>query len=602
METISVRRADGGQRGAFICASEHESESGGGLARHDSSGSRSRLGMGGMAAVPIGAGDEGEVQARPSTTSTVSTASLDRLDRQSESEHESEDAQGAQHDNDMLREEVKRLQVALVDKFRGRNKSIGGSQFRAPPKVAVTKCGECTNLRNTVKSVRGESRELRAFSNDLQSQMTAERAARVVAEQNLAEKEKEHLAHTSKLDSEIEKLKKQLEIATGNAGNMRGLMAELAESQSACQAANADKDTLGERFKLVEMDLATSRATCASDKERWNTDQRRWVHEVNELRRRLDATRSDYNELEERASSERKASEAQLMKCHAKVEELEAGLSDATERCSTLSEQNSHLSERCALLGASVQRERERADAACADAKRLQSEVNELTAQLKELQSRNALLEKQLKNSQNKQSKADNNLQSEFQKLQQALKSKEIECKQLDAELTKLRDEFAKLDAMKREETVALNGEMTELKASLASAVSDRKDLAKALEDLQTKHDELEDKMKQQLKMHKQALESALNSVVRLCVVAPTVNVHMGDQTLPYKAPLPQEKIRDFVELQVLPKFAKIFLQPQEGLAPNGDALDRWLQNLLVEMQGTIERHLTKLFSGQAAD
>jgi len=108
--------------------------------------------------------------------------------------------------------------------------------------------------------------------------------------------------------------------------------------------------------------------------------------------------------------------------------------------------------------------------------------------------------------------------------------------------------------------------------------------------------------MKQQLKMHKQALESALNSVVRLCVVAPTVNVHMGDQTLPYKAPLPQEKIRDFVELQVLPKFAKIFLQPQEGLAPNGDALDRWLQNLLVEMQGTIERHLTKLFSGQAAD
>jgi hypothetical protein len=57
--------------------------------------------------------------------------------------------------------------------------------------------------------------------------------------------------------------------------------------------------------------------------------------------------------------------------------------------------------------------------------------------------------------------------------------------------------------------------------------------------------------MKQQLKMHKQALESALNSVVRLCVVAPTVNVHMGDQTLPYKAPLPQEKIRDFVELQV---------------------------------------------------
>lgn len=35
-------------------------------------------------------------------------------------------------DQAALRDEVKRLQLALVDKFRGKHKSIGGSQFRAP--------------------------------------------------------------------------------------------------------------------------------------------------------------------------------------------------------------------------------------------------------------------------------------------------------------------------------------------------------------------------------------------------------------------------------------------------------------------------------------
>ena len=147
--------------------------------------------------------------------------------------------------------------------------------------------------------------------------------------------------------------------------------------------------------------------------------------------------------------------------------------------------------------------------------------------------------------------------------------------------------------------------------------------------------------MEAQIRMHKQALEAALNSVVRLCVVAPTVNVHMGDKTQTFKAPLPQSKLKGFVEGQVLPKFAKvneswtlrrrrwpslspmprprlipptlarnhahtshasrglsqIFVQPKEGSSPNGDPLDKWLQNLLVEMQGTIERHLTKLFA-----
>ena len=39
------------------------------------------------------------------------------------------------------------------------------------------------------------------------------------------------------------------------------------------------------------------------------------------------------------------------------------------------------------------------------------------------------------------------------------------------------------------------------------------------------------------------ALETAMQSLVRLCVVAPTVNVHLGEQTLGCKAPLPQVRV-----------------------------------------------------------
>ena len=71
------------------------------------------------------------------------------------------------------------------------------------------------------------------------------------------------------------------------------------------------------------------------------------------------------------------------------------------------------------------------------------------------------------------------------------------------------------------------------------------------LDELAASQADLERRMDEQLKMHKSALEVALNSIVRLCVVAPTVNVHMGNQTSTFKAPLPHHKLRGFVEDQV---------------------------------------------------
>ena len=94
----------------------------------------------------------------------------------------------------------------------------------------------------------------------------------------------------------------------------------------------------------------------------------------------------------------------------------------------------------------------------------------------------------------------------------------------------------------------------------------------------------------------REKLDEAAQSSVRLCVVAPTVNVTFGDQMLGYKAPLPKERIRTTLESQVLPNFAKSFIQERESTAPDGTSMDDWLKDMTVTMQGSIEKHLAKVF------
>lgn len=62
--------------------------------------------------------------------------------------------------------------------------------------------------------------------------------------------------------------------------------------------------------------------------------------------------------------------------------------------------------------------------------------------------------------------------------------------------------------------------------------------------------------------VHRNALKAALNSSVRLCVVAPTVNINLDDRSSSFCSGLPERKIRDFVEGAVLPRFTRVLLQP----------------------------------------
>ena len=122
--------------------------------------------------------------------------------------------------------------------------------------------------------------------------------------------------------------------------------------------------------------------------------------------------------------------------------------------------------------------------------------------------------------------------------------------------------------------------------------------------------------------VQQEALETTLQSMVRLCVVAPTVNVRMnanpkaarnkarererktagggdgegGESMETCTPPFPHGKVRGIIEDDILPLFTQIFIQSEEGLAPDGSKLETWLEDMLAEMQGSIEEHLSDVF------
>ena len=59
---------------------------------------------------------------------------------------------------------------------------------------------------------------------------------------------------------------------------------------------------------------------------------------------------------------------------------------------------------------------------------------------------------------------------------------------------------------------------------------------------------------------------------------------------------MPSSRIRGIIENDVLPNFSSLFLQLEEGKAHDGSKLDLWLEDMLGEMQRSIQSHLADVF------
>ena len=222
----------------------------------------------------------------------------------------------------------------------------------------------------------------------------------------------------------------------------------------------------------------------------------------------------------------------------------------------------------------------------------LQDELAKLRERVKELEALLATKDKELNRLRNlhKDGKSKTgDLQNDMDTLKRQLTAAKAEVKavrnQYDEQLQRARDAEMQTRTTKK----ALSMTETELKRSEQDLTSEQEISEKLREQLAEMAKRLAG-TKQLIeeakhKARKEALESSLQSMVRLCVVAPTVNVHFNSEQQQCKAPMPSSRIQNIIENEVLPNFSELFIQLEEGTAQNGDRLDSWLEGMLGEMR-----------------
>ena len=181
---------------------------------------------------------------------------------------------------------------------------------------------------------------------------------------------------------------------------------------------------------------------------------------------------------------------------------------------------------------------------------------------------------------------------------EERLKDVQAECSKLKEISNQLQDDLEdshqKLTRCDDERFQAVQS-LHDSKGRIVDLSNENAELMKQLQELR---DALASKEGKEADMH-QALEKAISKSVRLCVVAPTVNVHVSGKNIKTKGGLEQEKLQEFLHEQVLQKYSFLFEQRGEDLAPDGSSLQQWLQSLLNEMQVTIEKHVNNALNQQ---
>ena len=122
-----------------------------------------------------------------------------------------------------------------------------------------------------------------------------------------------------------------------------------------------------------------------------------------------------------------------------------------------------------------------------------------------------------------------------------------------------------------------------ELQAQLDKALKAQQDFDKRLAEVTAK-------------AKKDLMQQTLQSMVRLCIVAPSVSLHINSKEKALKGPFPEERIRRIIEEEILPRYTELYIQFQEGSAPDGSKLEDWLETMLSAMYQSMKEHLQEIF------
>lgn len=80
-------------------------------------------------------------------------------------------------------------------------------------------------------------------------------------------------------------------------------------------------------------------------------------------------------------------------------------------------------------------------------------------------------------------------------------------------------------------------------------------------------------------------------------MVAPRVTIAFEMKNINVAAVLPSGEIRAMLERELLPKYTKVFLQKEENRGPENEEMEKWLQELLRDMETKIEQKLVSVLN-----
>jgi len=531
--------------------------------------------------------------------------------------------------------------------MRGANKVVGGGQFRVMTSAsgsggtssrpvplsdqpACSKCsslrGESARLKHELTRVAGKNEELKRYVEVLEQQqvtwcterdeqrMEIEQLERSVSEGNQAQAIAR--ADRDQLELQIQTLQIELERARAE------LLENASQKECVYAAANIAVTTLTKDTSVQVLLLRDN------SYERDEEAMRRNQQEVELLSRQLDALNTAADAARVALASEREhhrsaevESEQQVGQLQEVLNERQAIIERLNQDIASLKQKNSFLDEDLVnkdqeiadwkhqhnqfveemvadhrVLLANSQRTLDEVvrglSTANADLKRrcceLEAEKTEHVARIHQLADEITFKSEQIRIYQTRDDSGDNlNL-----KTSQPIDSKE---------LSRLKDGIMQAES------------------SLQLALTNLSEVQAHADSLQVDVDERDDVIAQLRKSHARALERALDKTLRLCVVAPTVNVHVSKPSSSKKALTstdvvhccsspPHHAIQDVVEKEILPFFTKIMLQPDpsdgsnryssEGSGQNsGVPSDAWLQQLLEGMKQQLADRLESVYT-----
>lgn len=505
--------------------------------------------------------------------------------------------------------------------MRGANKVVGGGQFRvmtaAPGNATIVKrpadssgCHRCSSYRkessrlsHELDRLGGVNCELREYINILEqqrqswiSERESQRLEIAQLERDVSEGSQERALMCADRDLVHQKL-----VALERAHN--NLQNELAE-HSAYVSTEAKPSSVPERLD------ATTQTLLVNDNQHIKQNLELTI-------RQLAAAHKQANEMQKLLEGERLAHQQEKGKYEQQQKELELELRGIKNEAQILSGTTQQLTDEL---------ERRSQEMILREQIHIAS-TGKLTARIESL-------------GHDCKSKEEiaRNLATENDKLKQLVESLEANCRRFEIQAGVLMDKVmrkdeqicayqlgeegfkATIDAL-RVETSRSILDTNQLKhtsqlletaeVSLAETSKELKALQLRIEALEVDIEERDQIIAEIQQAHTRTLERALDKTLRICLVAPTVNVHLGkgagsrkisqqeEETVECCSQPSKQAIKESVEKDILPFFTSIMVERNQDMATQASGVpsDSWLQTLLDKMKRQLGERIETLFS-----